>query len=198
MKLIDFVGARDYIVERLARSLPADLYYHGVHHTVNDVLPAVRNYARLAGIDGDELLLLETAACYHDCGYLKQYQANEPIAVEMAAEALPGFGYSPAQIEIIGRIIMATRLPQKPETLLEQIICDADLDSLGRDDFFISSHRLRLERAAYGQPTNILEWYKMQLTFLKSHAYFTEVARDMRDAGKKKNIEEIKRLLGRP
>jgi uncharacterized protein len=197
MTSIDFTGARDYIVNKLSGLLPPDLYYHGINHTVQDVTPAVKRHATLAGVNGEELLLLETAAFYHDCGYLKQYYFNEPIAVDIAADALPGFGYSSEQIGRIGRIIMATQLPQKPENFLEEIMCDADLDSLGRDDFFITSHCLRLELAAYGQPTNVYEWYEKQLSFLLSHTYFTDIARAARDAGKKRNIEEIKKLLGR-
>lgn len=195
MTSIDFNGARDYILEKLSGSLPPDLYYHGIHHTVTDVLTAVRQHAKAAKLGTDELVLLETAAYYHDCGYLKQYYFNEPIAVAIAADALPKFGYSAAQIERIGQIIMATQLPQKPTSFLDEIMCDADLDSLGRDDFFITSHCLRLELAAYGQPTNIHEWYEKQLAFLESHSYFTEIAREARDAGKKRNIEEIRRLL---
>lgn len=197
MTSINFTGARDYIVEKMSGMLPPDLYYHGINHTVQDVTPAVKKHAMMAGVNGEELVLLETAAYYHDCGYLKQYYFNEPIAVDIAAEALPGFGYSNGQIEMIGRIIMATQLPQKPESFLEELICDADLDSLGREDFFITSHCLRLELAAYGQPTSVYEWYEKQLVFLESHTYFTEVARAAREAGKKRNVEEIKKLLGR-
>lgn len=196
MSSINFTGAIDYIVEKLAGSLPPDLYYHGLNHTVKDVIPAVKEHAKMAGVVGEELMLLETAAYYHDCGYINQYYFNEPIAVEIATEVLPGFGYSKGQIEVINQIIMATQLPQKPEGLLEEIMCDADLDSLGRDDFFITSHCLRLELAAYGQPTNVVEWYEKQLAFLEAHSYFTDAARAARDAGKKRNIEEIKKLLG--
>ncbi len=197
MTSINFTGARDYIVEKLSSLLPNDLYYHGVNHTVNDVILAVEEHARTADINGEALMLLKTAAYYHDCGYLKQYYFNEPIAVEIAADVLPGFGYSPGQIEKIGQIIMATQLPQKPDDLIEEIMCDADLDSLGRDDFFVTSHCLRLELAVYGQPTDVYEWYEKQLAFLESHTYFTDVARAAREAGKRRNIEEIKKLLGR-
>lgn len=197
MSSIKFTGARDYIVEKLSGSLAPDLYYHGLNHTVKDVIQAVKEHAKMAGIEGEELILLKTAAYYHDCGYLKQYYFNEAVAVEIVTDVLPGFGYSRGQIEAIGRIIMATQLPQKPDGLLEEIMCDADLDSLGREDFFITSHCLRLELAAYGQPTNVVEWYEKQLAFLEAHTYFTDAARAVRDAGKKRNIEEIKKLLGR-
>jgi uncharacterized protein len=198
MSSIKFTGARDYIIEKLSGSLPPDLYYHGLNHTVKDVIQAVNDHGKAAAIDGEALILLKTAAYYHDCGYIKQYYFNEPIAVEIAAEVLPGFGYSKGQIEVISQIIMATQLPQRPEGLLEEIMCDADLDSLGRDDFFVTSHCLRLELAAYGQPTNVVEWYEKQLAFLEAHTYFTDAARAARGAGKKRNIEEIKKLLGRP
>ncbi|MFZ0547429.1 MAG: hypothetical protein WAM60_18430 [Candidatus Promineifilaceae bacterium] len=196
MTTLDFTGARNYIVEELSRLLPPNLYYHGVGHTANDVVPTVKNHAGLAGIEGEDLLLLETAAYYHDCGYLKQYHVNEPIAVEIAADVLPGFGYSSGQIERIGRIIMATQLPQRPNDYLEEVMCDADLDSLGRDDFFITSYCLRLELASFGEPTTVYEWYQKQLEFLEAHSYFTEIAHSLRDVGKKQNTGAVRKLLG--
>jgi hypothetical protein len=90
---------------------------------------------------------------------------------------------------------MVTQVPQEPTGLLQQIICDADMDSLGRKDFFVASHRLRLEYAAYEKPVTLIEWYPRQLAFLERHTYFTPSAAQLRDPGKRNNIEEIKRLL---
>ncbi|MCI0397157.1 MAG: HD domain-containing protein [Chloroflexi bacterium] len=191
----DFVGAKQYILDRLAHELAPDLYYHGIQHTSRDVLAAVRKLGEMMSVNGEELLLLETAALFHDAGYLVQYYANEEIGVSIAAGALPRYGYSPAQIEAVGEIIMATRLPQEPANLLQEIICDADLDSLGREDFFIVSQCLRLEQLVYGQPSTLREWYERQLNFLREHSYFTAAARSFREPGKQKNIEEIEALL---
>jgi predicted metal-dependent HD superfamily phosphohydrolase len=108
---------------------------------------------------------------------------------------MPRFGYSPIQIQRVKVIIMATKLPQSPQNFLGELMADADLDVLGRDDFFISTLKLRAELEAYGRPTTLKEWYTTQLNFLESHTYFTTVANALRQDQKKKNIEGLKELL---
>ena len=74
-------------------------------------------------------------------------------------------------------------------------MCDADLDSLGREDYFATSHNLWLELAAHGTPLTLREWYERQVTFLGGHAYFTAVSRSLRESRKQKNLVELKRIL---
>jgi uncharacterized protein len=150
---------------------------------------------QLAGVQGEDLLLLQTAALYHDIGFVKQSLDHETASAHIAQEKLPHFGYNPDQIQRITRMIMATKLPQNPENLLEQLMADADLDVLGRDDFFISTLKLRAELEAYGRPTTLKEWYTSQLNFLQSHTYFTAVANSLRLEQKKQNIEGLKELI---
>jgi hypothetical protein len=109
---------------------------------------------------------------------------------------LPRFGYTPSQVTAIEGMIMATRLPQTPHTLLEQILADADLDSLGRDDFLQMSLALFVELAARGDEIPEAVWYARQLDFLRSHRYFTRAARALRDAGKLRNIALLEQLVG--
>jgi uncharacterized protein len=191
----DWDGVKAYVMARLARGLPLELLYHSIYHTCADVLPAVERLAALAGVNGDDLLLLRTAALYHDMGYMVQYTNNEPIGARIARETLPDFGYSPDQIAIIERMIMATRMPQAPQSFLEALVCDADLDSLGREDYLETSHNLHAELVACGASITLKEWYQRQLAFLLNHTYFTEVARNLRDAGKQENIRRLKTLL---
>lgn len=191
----DWDGVKAYALARLACDLPSELRYHSIDHTCADVLPAVERLAALAGVNGDDLLLLRTAALYHDMGYMEQYANNEPVGVRIAWETLPDFGYSSAQIAAIERMIMATQMPQTPQNFLEALVCDADLDSLGREDYLETSHNLHAELVAYGASITLEEWYWRQLAFLSNHTYFTEVARDLRDAGKQENIQRLKMLL---
>ena len=191
----DFERAKRYLLERLEEELPDDLFYHGIHHTRDDVLPAVERLAALAGVDGEDLLLLRTAALYHDIGYVEQYPYNEPIAARIAAETLPDFGFSPDQIRVIEKIVMATQMPQAPNNSLEELMCDADLDSLGREDYLKTSQDLLLELAARGVHMTLKGWYENQLEFLMEHSYFTAVARSLRGEGKLRNIAKLKELL---
>jgi predicted metal-dependent HD superfamily phosphohydrolase len=191
----DWDRVKAYVFERLAHDLPSELRYHSIRHTCSDVLPAVERLAALAGVNGDALLLLRTAVLYHDMGYMEQYTNNEPIGVRIAQETLPDFGYSPDQIEAVVGMIMATRMPQAPQNFLEALVCDADLDSLGREDYLDTSHDLHAELIAYGASISLADWYRRQLKFLSDHTYFTEVARELRDAGKCENIRRLETLL---
>jgi len=192
---MDFENAKNYIVERLAKQTSSDLTYHNVSHTL-DVYQAVNILAEKEGVSGHNLLLLQTAAIYHDSGMLVTYKGHEEASIVLIREILPGFGYAVHDIETIGNIIITTRLPQTAKTQLEKILCDADLDYLGRDDFFTISHSLRLEWQRLGlEQSSLLEWYKSQVVFLSEHCYFTNTAIENREPGKRKNLNLIKQLL---
>jgi hypothetical protein len=191
----DFERAKQYALQVLEQELPATAYYHSIKHTRDDVLPAAERLAALEGVVGDDLLCLRTAACYHDLGHIKHHENHEEYSVGVAIQVLPGFGYYPGHIALISRLIMITKWPPQPQTLLEKIMADADMDSLGREDFLDTSLALRREQEARGVATTDAEWYRGQIDFLQAHHYFTEAAHNLRDAGKQRNFALMHRLL---
>jgi uncharacterized protein len=193
----DFERAQQYVLRRLEDELAPHLVYHGTAHTRDDVVPAIERFAAVEGVTGDDLLLLRTAAWFHDIGFVERAVDNEIIAVRIANDMLPEWDYSKAQIATISGIILATRLPQTPHTPLEALMADADLDVLGRDDFLLKNGLLRRELAAGGIILSDVQWYTNQLRFIEQHQYFTETARCLRDAGKGRNIEAMRALLHR-
>jgi len=105
-------------------------------------------------VNGPELELLKVAALFHDTGFTMRYENNEEIAVEIAGEILPLYTYSLGEIQRIQQLIMSTKLTKKGDYRFQEpdindisqlILCDADLDSLGRTDYFLTSHNLRIE-----------------------------------------------------
>lgn len=191
----DYQAASEYIISRFRNELPADYYYHNTAHTL-DVEQATEKIALSEGItDPETLLLLKTAALYHDTGFLEQYADNEVIGVRIAKETLPEFGYSAEQIETISRLILATALKAVPADLLESIVKDADLDYLGREDYKLLSLRLKQEWEHQEMHKTMPEWYEMQINFLESHRYYTASAKDQREANKQKHLAEIKNTL---
>jgi len=192
---MDFCGARDYIIQRLRAELKPSLFYHSVEHTL-DVTDATRRLTGAENIEKKYSTLIETAALYHDAGILVQYANHESASANLAKEILPGFGYTTKEIEYISGLIMVTKLPQNPVSLAEKIICDADLDYLGRKDFFIHSFQLRLEWQVNGIKTmHLYDWFRAQVTFLSDHQYFTKSALSLRSEQKDKNLQEVKLLL---
>jgi uncharacterized protein len=195
MKAIDFAGARRYALDRLDRELPRSLHYHSLAHTHDDVLPAVERLAKYTGVAGGDLLLLRTAALFHDVGYVERVAGHELASARIAAEMLPHFGYLPAQIGAVAGMIRATRMPQAPRTALQALLADADLDGLGRDDFLPRSLDLWAELATLGAPTTERQWFGRQVAFLRGHRYWSRAARGARDAGKLRNIARLRELL---
>ncbi len=192
---MDFAGAKNYILEKMERELNPDLVYHNLDHTL-DVLNSAQNIANKEGVTGQDLVLLKTAAVYHDSGMLLRYVGHEDASVEIIKEVLPRFEYSNEDIDIISNMILTTKLPQGANTFLAKILCDADLDYLGREDFFMTSHHLRHEWNTLDiNKLTLNEWYQLQVKFLESHEYFTKWAVELRQEKKQENLIQIKELL---
>lgn len=194
-RLPDVDGAIAYALERLERELSPNLVYHSIVHTRDDVVPAAERLAAAERIDGEALLLLRTAAHFHDIGFVERREDHEVRGARIASEILPRFGYNSAQIISVVGMIMATRLPQSPQTLPQQILADADLDILGRKNFFEYNGLLRRELALADMPASDEDWYRVQLHFLRGHRYWTNAARALRDAQKQQNIAIMSSLL---
>jgi predicted metal-dependent HD superfamily phosphohydrolase len=185
---------RNYIKSRLSNELPSYLTYHSATHTL-DVTDAALRLAQEMSCSAEEINLLEAAALLHDCGYLISPQNHEELSCQIASELLPQYGFTVAQIAEVHTLIMATQLPQSPKNKLSEILCDADLDYLGRDDYASIAHQLFLELKHFGRVTNEQEWLSMQIHFLENHQYFTDIARRLRQAGKELVLRELKNRL---
>lgn len=192
---MDCPRAAAYVLDQL-RHLPADLLYHGRHHTL-DVVTAARQLAEAEGLtDPEQLALLGTAAHYHDAGFLTTYEGHEAAGCQLARAVLPGFGYTAAHIELIGRLIMATQMPQSPgPEPLARLLCDADLDYLGRPDYWPISRTLRAELAARGHAYDERGWLRLQEQFLSRHRYWTRAATRLREPQKQARLAEVRRAL---
>lgn len=191
---MQFEHACRYILEKLRTGLPAEFTYHNATHTL-DVSDACGRLAEFENISDTEKMLLLTAACYHDCGFLVKSEGHEEESCKIAVEILPQFSYSATDIKAICGMIRATRIPQTPQNHLEQIIADADLDYLGRDDFEELSQKLFLELKARGLAADIDQWNRTQIAFLEQHIYFTPTAACLRNAGKEAHLLAIKSTI---
>ncbi|WP_165836379.1 HD domain-containing protein [Taibaiella soli] len=178
-------------MERLLEVLPPNLTYHSLEHT-KDVYHSAERLAGLENISGEDLQILLTAVLFHDAGFLQQQKNHELIGCDLARKYLPDYDYNQDQIERICGMIMATKIPQTPANKLEMIICDADLDYFGRDDFFTVGNRLFDELRTLGTIHSENEWNLLQEDFLEHHRYFTESAKALRGDRKAEHLAVIK------
>lgn len=192
--LIQFTDIQELILDKLEKELPDNLFYHNVKHTV-DVVTEVELIGWGEGCTDEEILLLKTAALFHDAGHIIGYDNHELYGTRIAREMLPRYNYTPGQIERICSVIMATRLPPEPSDLLECIICDSDLDYLGRSDFIPVSNTLYEELRAQGKMKSLNDWNKLQVKFISGHQYFTNTAKSLREVNKQLQIDRIQSLI---
>ena len=188
---MNYESVKNYILNKLEKELDPRLTYHSIAHTL-DVLESAVRLAELEKISSKDLLLLKTACLFHDSGMLVTYRGHEEASIQICSQTLPSFSYSKEETETVCRMILTTKLPQCASELLDKILCDADLDYLGRQDFFMIAHRLKYEWDILDiHPTTLQEWYKIQRDFLTSHRYFTESAVKLRQSYKMENLRQV-------
>ncbi len=192
--LIQFTDLQELMLNKLERELPPHLYYHNIKHTI-DVVTQVELIGLGEAVSDEELLLLKTAALFHDSGHILGYKDHERFGTLIAREILPDYYYTLKQIEKICELIYATEMPPKPKNLLEEIMCDADLDYLGRSDMIPVSTLLYRELKEYNMVKSWNEWNRLQIKFISNHQYYTKTALSLREVNKQKQIERIKKLL---
>lgn len=192
--LIQFTDLQEMLLNKLENELPSGLYYHNTKHTI-DVVTQAELIGLGEDVDDEELLILKTAALFHDSGHILGYDDHELFSTLIAREILPDFYYTQTQIERICELIMVTKMPPKPKNKLEEIMCDADLDYLGRSDMIPVSNLLFRELKDFNKIDSWNAWNRLQMKFISNHQYFTKTALSLREVNKQKQIERIKMLL---
>lgn len=188
-------AGQNYILSKLELELDPTLFYHGVHHTLDVVHTALTIAHEENVTDSESLNILRTAALYHDSGFLVTYAGHEAAGCDIARNVLPEFGYTDAQIATICGLIMSTKVPQNAATHLEKILCDADLDYLGRADFKSIGETLYLELGERGLVEGRENWNRLQIRFLESHHYHTKRSISLREPQKQLYLEELRATI---
>lgn len=169
------------VCSRLRDQLGSEYFYHSLAHTL-DVIKQAERIGRSEGVNEAEIELLMAAALYHDLGFTISRKDHESNGIVLFLAESESYNLAPEEREAIVGCINATRIPQQPKTLLERIICDADLDYLGREDFKPIAHTLFQELSAFGEVGTLDAWNKIQIQFLSKHRYHTATSQQTRSA----------------
>ena len=188
---MNYTSAKTFILKELDALSPS-LTYHGRHHTL-DVLTVAESLCVAEGVPYEETVLIMTAALLHDSGFLRHYEEHEKHSCQIAQETLPQFNYTEGDIKRICAMIMATKIPQTPLDFCAEVLCDADLDYLGRDDFYIIGQSLFEELKTMKLVETEEEWNSIQLRFLEKHHFFTKTSQYARTPCKTLHLERLKK-----
>lgn len=187
-----FEALRSTVLTLLDKKLDSKLTYHNLSHT-KDVMTQVERIAFGENIsDKNDILLLKVAALFHDSGFLEVYKHHEDMSCDIMMRNIKNGDLNDDELEKVKGMIMATKIPQTPYNKLEEIICDADLDYLGRPDFEPISLGLKEEFLVYGVIKSEADWDPLQIRFFEAHSYFTKTCQQDRAPRKAKHLKELK------
>jgi hypothetical protein len=127
-------------------------------------------------------------------GYLFGPPENhEALSAQKARDFLSEKNAPESLIAKVESCIMATKMPQKPTGLMEEIISDADLFHLGTAEFKENSKMLRREiELIAGNPMKGSDWRFSTINLLERHHYFTGFAQERLNEGKHNNLVALK------
>ncbi|GAB4021818.1 Pycsar system effector family protein [Spirosoma koreense] len=184
---------KSYVVRQFTEHPRPELVYHTLAHT-EDVVQAAGKIAHHYELPDNQRLVVLAAAWFHDLGYLSgSGQDHEEKSAEIAASFLQSQSVSADQIRQVQACIRATKLPQHPTNLLEEIMCDADLWHLGSDTFREQTKLLRKEQEQLtGREISGAQWRQGNISFLSTHRYFTPYAQKHLDKGREANLEQLR------
>ena len=181
---------KEFVVKLLNEKVSVKYYYHNYKHTLH-VAAKVLEIGKQENCTASELKLLYAAALWHDTGYINTYAGHEAESCMLAQQYLPGYGFSPDDINKVCGMIMATRVPQSPQSKLEEIIADADLEYLGTEEAGNKAADFFKELKHLDPSITKTEWNKRQIAFLKQHKYFTPFCKENMEPFKLQYLAEL-------
>ena len=185
-----FEDIYENVIKRLESELPVSLTYHNADHT-KYVLDRAHFLANREHLSNREILLVKTAALYHDTGFLVQRKDHEALSCKIAFNELQGSDFTSVELAEICAMITATRIPQSPKTLPEKIVADADLFYLGTIDYEYFSGNLYSEMKHFDPELTEKAWLKIQQNFLSRHRYHTDYCKSVLEPLKERNLNSL-------
>lgn len=182
------------VYQEILAKLPAHLTYHNLDHTAYVIEKAVF-LAKELNVSARDLHLLKLAALFHDTGFIDNPKNHEEKGCKIARSYLEK-SYATEDLQKIYGMIMATKIPQSPRTLLENILADADLEYLGTDLFEKIGKSLYEELKHFNPDFTEQAWDELQLVFMQKHHFHTEYCQKHREPKKQENLLTVKKRLG--
>lgn len=184
-----------FVKEYFLKEFSDAFCFHNYSRTMN----IVRNCDAIGvamKLKTEEQKYLHIAAWFLETGYAKNYEQPQKESVINATAFLSQNGIEPDIIKTIEEVILATRIPQQPLTLMAQIICDASMYHLAEKDFINNLDNLRQEINTIQQKEySIKDWLAKMISDINDHFYFTSEAKDLFEKKKQKHKAALQKQL---
>ncbi|MGK0363122.1 MAG: putative metal-dependent HD superfamily phosphohydrolase [Saprospiraceae bacterium] len=186
-------AAQTFVTQYFKDHISAEYVYHDFQHTMQ-VLEGIRKLGEASGLPENELILLELAGWFHDTGYKDGPENHEARGCMLLRDFMADYDYAEEELKMMEGCIMATKLPQTPKHIHEEIICDADLAHLGNEYYWDRTGRVRQElMLTRGMMMSEQEWIDFEIDFMLEHCYHTAAAESLYGKRKLKHIKQLRK-----
>lgn len=179
---------KEYVAGFIGEHFTEKICYHNIDHTL-EVVHASELIGRQCDISDSDLETVIIAAWFHDTGYYLGCESHEEASASIARDYLRRENIDERRVKSIDSCILATMIPQNPQNLLDQILCDADLYHLSTDHYFEKSDLLLRELSFEGNDYSQESWMKLSREFIEAHRYHTPYGKRVLFPLLKKNLE---------
>lgn len=184
------IETESHIADFFAKNVSQEYVFHDLEHTIQTVA-AAKTIGEGFRLEDRSMLSLLLATWFHDTGYSQGAEGHEDRSCANATQFLQG-KIPQDQLDEVIAAIRATRVPQTPDSLIGQIIGDADLSHLGMKIYWDRTSKLRQElNTTRKRLMSDQEWVDFELDFMLKHEYHTTVAQELFNKRKAKHIQQL-------
>ena len=185
----------EFVIEYLNTNLDSSYIYHNYQHT-HYVVSKIGEILSTENLTEEDKEIVLLAGWFHDIGYTIDKAKHEDHSIEIARKYLEEHNYNANKIAKVLACIHATKLHEKPNNKLEEIVADADLAHLADTNYEAISENLRLEFANTNCGTHSNEaWTQENINVFNKHKYYTKHANLKWNAIKNENLKGLHRQL---
>jgi HD superfamily phosphodiesterase len=171
------------------------LVFHDLDHT-QDVVKRTKEIAGHYKVTEDEMLILFTAAWFHDTGHLfTDPSKHEQLSCEIMRKFMTDKVDDEKIIDQVEGCILATKFPRNPKNLLQQIICDADTYHLGTKEFKNTNKRAFEEQSRRLGESDPEKFNEETIKMLETHQFYTNYAKELLNNRKAKNMQKLQKKI---
>lgn len=187
--------AEQFVTDLLVNKLPPEFTYHNLEHTTL-VVEGVMAIGTAESLTEEDMEVLSIAAWFHDTGLAHTKEDHEEESVQIATWFLKQENVDDELIVKVSECILATKPMTIPKEKIHQIIRDADMFHLSKDDYDDFAKKLRIEWSlVYDKIYSEMEWNRLNLEFLTSHEFHTDYARELLLDKKERIIKRIRKKV---
>ncbi|QJP35534.1 HD domain-containing protein [Nonlabens sp. Ci31] len=181
----------DFVLNLLKNQLEDKYVYHNYTHTKR-VVKSTQEIIDNSEISVKEQNAMLLAAWLHDTGYIHGAENHEEESVKIAEMFLKEQKEDQENIDLVKRLILATKFNGVPKCPLEEIMRDADSSHFAKDYYKETSELLKQEMKLRGREYTNKEWRKENiLVFTEKHRYYSAYAIKNWNTSKNNNLLKL-------